>query len=124
MIELKNLKQGKLITNLILIYDKMKKIFLIMITILYGGCKNITPEPIIKYVPVKDSIEAIQIINLTEELRRTRDSLNAYKRDTAMTEELFIAKFKLEKIKYYNEIAAKGNNIKFLRGWINRTLEE
>lgn len=92
--------------------------------ILYGGCKNNVPEPTIVYIPVEDTINAVKVINLTEELRRTRDSLNAYKNDTTMSEELFIAKFKLEKIKYYNGIAAKGNNIKFLRGWINRTLEE
>ena len=92
--------------------------------ILYGGCKNNVPEPTIVYIPVEDTINAVKVVNLTEELRRTRDSLNAYKNDTTMSEELFIAKFKLEKIKYYNDIAAKGNNIKFLRGWINRTLEE
>ena len=92
--------------------------------ILYGGCRNNVPEPTIIYVPVEDTINAVKVINLTEELRRTRDSLNAYKNDTTMSEELFIARFKLEKIKYYNDIAAKGNNIKFLRGWINRTLEE
>lgn len=92
--------------------------------ILYGGCKNNVPEPTIVYIPVEDTINAVKVVNLTEELRRTRDSLNAYKNDTAISEELFIAKFKLEKIKYYNDIAAKGNNIKFLRGWINRTLEE
>lgn len=92
--------------------------------ILYGGCKNNVPEPTIVYIPVEDTINAVKVVNLTEELRRTRDSLNAYKNDTTMSEELFIARFKLEKIKYYNDIAAKGNNIKFLRGWINRTLEE
>lgn len=38
--------------------------------------------------------------------------------------ELFVAKYKLERIKYYNDIAAKGNNLKYLRGWINRVLNE
>lgn len=88
------------------------------------GCKNNTPEPTIVYIPVEDTINAVKVVNLTEELRRTRDSLNAYKFDTTISEELFIAKYKLEKIKYYNDIAAKGNNLKFLRGWINRTLNE
>lgn len=36
----------------------------------------------------------------------------------------FLLSYKIERIKYYNDIAAKGNNIKYLRGWINRTLEE
>ena len=32
---------------------------------------------------------------------------------------LIVAKYKLERIRYYNDIAGKGNNIKFLRGWIH-----
>lgn len=43
---------------------------------------------------------------------------------TVLNEELFVANYKLERIKYYNNIAAKGNNIKFLRGWINRVLND
>lgn len=35
-----------------------------------------------------------------------------------------IANYKLERIRYYNNAAAKGNNIKYLRGWINRVLNE
>lgn len=83
------------------------------------------PEPIIKYIPLRgSSTNSITIVNLTEQLRRTQDSLNAYKADTAISAELFVAKYKLERIRHYNEIAAKGNNIKFLRGWLNRVLNE
>lgn len=39
-------------------------------------------------------------------------------------EELKIALFKLDRIKQYNRIAGNRNNIKYLRGWINRTLNE
>lgn len=102
----------------------LKKLLFVTALMFLIGCKHNVPEPTIIYIPVEDTLNAVKVVNLTEELRRTRDSLNAYKTDTAMSEELFIARFKLEKIKYYNEIAAKGNNIKFLRGWINRTLEE
>lgn len=83
------------------------------------------PEPIIKYIPLRgNSTDSITIVNLTEQLRRTQDSLNAYKADTAISAELFVAKYKLERIRHYNEIAAKGNNIKYLRGWLNRVLNE
>ena len=83
------------------------------------------PEPIIKYIPLRgSSTDSITIVNLTEQLRRTQDSLNAYKADTAISAELFVAKYKLERIRYYNDIAAKGNNIRFLRGWLNRVLNE
>ena len=43
------------------------------------------------------------------------DSLNA---------ELFVANYKIERIKYYNDIAKKESNLKFLRGWINRVLND
>lgn len=83
------------------------------------------PEPIIKYIPLRgSSTDSITIVNLTEQLRRTQDSLNAYKADTTISAELFVAKYKLERIRHYNEIAAKGNNIKYLRGWLNRVLNE
>lgn len=49
-------------------------------------------------------------------IKELNDSINV------LNEELFIANYKLERVKYYNDIAAKGNNIKFLRGWINRVL--
>ena len=42
----------------------------------------------------------------------------------SLQEELFVAKYKLERIRYYNNIAKNGNNIKYLRGWINRVLND
>ena len=54
-------------------------------------------------------------------LKQTQDSLNAVRDTTA--EDLFIARYKLGRIKYYNDIAKNGNNIKYLRGWINRVLK-
>ena len=50
--------------------------------------------------------------------------IDSYKSDTTISADYFIAKYKLERIRYYNNIAGKGNNIKFLRGWINRVLNE
>ena len=85
-----------------------------------------TPAPVIEYVPyeVTDSSTLKELVLTKELLRKTQDSLNAYKSDTTISEELFVAKYKLERIRYYNDIAAKSNNIKFLRGWINRVLNE
>lgn len=77
-------------------------------------------------MPVKDTISdnsnVIRIVNLERELQLTRDSLNSVR--DSIGEDLFVARYKLARIKYYNNIAAKGNNIKFLRGWINRVLNE
>ena len=87
---------------------------------LSSGCaKRITPVPEIRYIPVTDSTAINELVLTKELLRRTQDSLNAYK-----SADYFVAKYKLERIRYYNDIAGKGNNIKYLRGWIRRTLEE
>ena len=92
---------------------------------LSSGCaKRITPVPEIRYVPVTDSTAVNELVLTKELLRRTQDSLNAYKSDTTISADYFVAKYKLERIRYYNDIAGKGNNIKFLRSWIRRTLEE
>ena len=70
------------------------------------------------YVNVPDSSSLIQI----DSLYHVIDSLENinYKYE----DELNIALFKLERVRYYNDIAKNGNNIKYLRGWINRTLNE
>lgn len=75
----------------------------------------------IQYVKVVDSTRIVELENI---LQLTRDSLNAYKNDTIMGEDEFILRFKLERIRYYNECAGKGNNIKYLRGWLYRVLSE
>lgn len=92
---------------------------------LFSGCtERITPVPEIRYVPVTDSTAVNELVLTKELLRRTQDSLNIYKSDTTISADYFIAKYKLERIKYYNDIAGKGKNIKFLRVWIRRTLAE
>lgn len=94
------------------------------LTLSYFTGDNI-PAAEVHYIPLRgSSTDSITIVNLTEELRRTQDSLNAYKADTTISAELFVAKYKLERIRHYNAIAAKGNNIKYLRGWLNRVLNE
>ena len=78
-------------------------LLLFIVPIINTSCNNTVPIEKIVYVPVKDSLNYI------------RDSLG---------QDLFIANYKLAKIKEYNRLAGNGNNIKFLRGWINRTLNE
>lgn len=57
-----------------------------------------------------------------DSLNNNIDSLNVV--IDSLTGGLTLSTYKIEQIKYYNEIAAKNNNIKYLRGWINRTLNE
>ena len=101
-------------------------IFAVLAVIAVSACVQSHVEKEVIYVPVKDTISdnsnVIRIVNLERELQLTRDSLNSIR--DSIGEDLFVARYKLARIKYYNNIAAKGNNIKFLRGWINRVLNE
>lgn len=90
----------------------------------YDDDKSLRPIKEVIYVPTPDSMTIQEVIYLKEELRRCQDSLRIIRTDSTMSSELFVAKYKLERIRYYNDIASKGNNIKFLRGWINRVLNE
>lgn len=100
--------------------------FVILAVFAVSACVQSPVEKEVIYVSVKDTISdnsnVIRIINLERELQLTRDSLNSIR--DSIGEDLFVARYKLARIKYYNNIAAKGNNIKFLRGWINRVLNE
>lgn len=58
------------------------------------------------------------------EVENYKDSINSLINELdSINEELQINKIKIERIREYNRIAAQGNNIKFLRGWINRVIE-
>lgn len=91
------------------------------ITIAVSACGTPPVEKRI-YVTITDSTAIDSLIYYREQLKRTQDSL-AYVKDS-LGEDLFVARYKLGRIKYYNQVAAKGNNIKYLRGWINRVLNE
>lgn len=90
--------------------------------VLFISCNNSAPVEKIVYVPVTDTTCVDSLIYYREQLRHTQDSL-AYVKDS-LGEDLFVARYKLGRIKYYVDIAAKGNNIKFLRGWCLRVLNE
>lgn len=99
----------------------MKKLIIPFITLFLVGCSNTAPIEKIVYVPIIDSTCVDSLVYYKEILKQTQDSLNAVRDTTA--EDLFIARYKLGRIKYYNDIAKNGNNIRFLRGWINRVLK-
>lgn len=96
----------------------------ITVVVKYDDDKSLRPIKEVIYVPTPDSMTIQEVIYLKEELRRCQDSLRIIRTDSTMSSELFVAKYKLERIRYYNDIAGKGNNIKFLRGWLNRVLNE
>lgn len=102
----------------------MKKLILLVSIVILTSCTSETAVQV-KYIPVHDTVnieDTERIIALQRQLDLTRDSLT-YVKDS-LGEDLFVARYKLGRIKYYVDIAAKGNNIKFLRGWCLRVLNE
>ena len=69
-------------------------------------------------IETKTEIDTVYVIK-----KDTIDNTD-YKVIDSLKSELLIKELKLARIKEYNKIAAKGNNVKYLRGWINRVLEE
>lgn len=69
-----------------------------------------------KYIHTIDSLQTV-----VNDCQLDIDKYEAY--NDSIADELLVANYKLERIRYYNSIAGNGNNIKFLRGWINRVLE-
>ena len=68
-------------------------------------------------------IQNIEIENYKDSIVSYNDSINSLINELdSLNEELQINKIKIERIREYNRIAAQGNNIKFLRGWINRVI--
>lgn len=104
----------------------MKKLFIVIIASIVTSCRCSPPVKETIYVPVKDTVNEqsniARIIRLEHDIVLYQDSLRLVR--DSLGENLFIANYKLAKIKRYNELAAKGNNIKYLRGWINRALDE
>ena len=104
----------------------MKKLFIVIIASIVTSCKYSPPVKETIYVPVKDTVNEqsniARIIRLEHDIVLYQDSLRLVR--DSLGENLFIANYKLAKIKRYNELAAKRNNIKYLRGWINRALDE
>lgn len=103
----------------------MKKLILLVSIILLASCTSETAVQV-KYIPVYDTIDVKdtqRIIAIQRQLDLTRDSL-AYIKDS-LGEDLFVAKYKLGRIKYYTNIVDnKPSQIKFYKGWIKRVLRD
>lgn len=103
----------------------------ISIIVLMDSCADNSKSPVeetlcvgptIIHDTIVDSKCVEQLDSLTYVHELTKDSLK-YMKDS-LGEDLFVARYKLGRIKYYTDIAAKGNNIKFYRGWVLRTLND
>ena len=80
----------------------------------------------------KDSIYNNAVDSLNNEIIQNEELIQCYKNQVdsyeilvdSLYEDIDVYKIKLDRIKEYNRIAGKGNNITFLRGWINRVLNQ
>lgn len=99
-------------------------VFLHSCTDIFDSPVEETPcvDPIIIHDTIIDSRCAKELDSIKYVYELTKDSLK-YTRDS-IGEDLFVARYKLGRIKYYTSIANKGNNIKYYRGWILRTLND
>ena len=113
--------------TIILILLLISIVYAIFINFKYKDYLLPTPKHIIDTVYVDNTNE--NLINKCDSLMVINDSLMIINDsliliNTKYKNELDVSLFKLERIREYNKIAGKSNNIKFLRGWINRVLED
>lgn len=121
---------------------KLKILLLISLAFIIS-CKSkvsnetIKPDAVLRYkydsintelIIAKDSIIYLNNLIKTKDksCENCFESLRQYdSSNTNLRAELFIANYKLGRIKEYCELVRKDNTqIKFLRGWINRVLED
>lgn len=122
----------------------MKKVSLILILLLgVISCKPKITNSQVNYdaillhkcdsINTELNIAKDSIIRLNELLKTKDESYENYLKslkqcdssNAILRSELFVANYKLGRIKEYCELVKKDNTqIKFLRGWINRVLED
>lgn len=115
--------------NIILIVALCISITAYIITIIVATERQDCYETTIVY---KDSIYNNSIDSLNNEIRQDEELIQYYKNQVdsyeilvdSLYEDIDIYKIKLDRIKEYNRIAGQSNNITFLRGWINRVLNQ
>ena len=109
---------------------------MLLLLLLITSCNNKIPHKEIIYVPVEESTVSkdslTKLVNELEQIRRAKSSTDSllnvvdslsYIIDSLAADNV-IKNIKLERIRYYNQAAGKSNNIVFLRGWINRVLDD
>lgn len=98
-----------IVLGIILVTDNEKKVI-------------VKEQCITDTIYIKDSVDIKQyelnIINYNTIIKSLKDSI------VILNEDLIVTKYKLGRIEEYNKIAGRGNNIKYLRGWINRVLND
>lgn len=116
-------------TILLIITFLCAVVFTIILGASFGTQNNNTKTDTIISV-VRDTIIVVdnnEVRNLRQQLSIVRDSVQIYKDSIEYVsfkynQQVILRDIKLARIKEYNRIAGQRNNIKYLRGWINRVL--
>lgn len=109
----------------------MHKYLIIVCLIVVAGCfqqSSTTPEEqaALATVPV-DSCQTIrqELADVTQQLTNLQaDDERQSQRIDSLSKELFLANFKVEKVRYYLNICLKNKTQdKYLKGWVRRALD-
>lgn len=108
----------------------MKNLILVFICLFIVSCEKTITEVITKEITknvyIEDTTKIQKLNNKIDSLEFVIDSITNYK-DSIISEtnsKLFVKEYQIQRVKYYVDVAKKGNNIKYLRGWILRVFEE
>lgn len=123
----------------VMVIDKNITVLILAICVFFGTCigcivkirftnnkiqelEEKNEEIVLHYENVLQDVN-IENENLKDSVRYYRDAYNdCVLLCDSICEEIVVRDIKLERIAEYNRIAGQNNNIKYLRGWINRVL--
>lgn len=111
----------------------MKYIVFIMI-IIFVSCKSVQTKTAYEVNNITDTLFVHDTINVVDTFYieyKTTDTIYQVNTDTvykgncdSLIEKLFVSEYKLQRVRYYLNIAIKSpSQTKFLKGWIIRVIE-
>jgi hypothetical protein len=112
----------------------MKNIIYISLLISLVSCKSVTTKTVYEIQTKTDTLTARDTINIIDTFYveyQTTDTVFIQNTDTikigncdSLKERLFVSDYKLQRVRYYLNIAIKNpSQTKFLKGWIRRAIE-
>ena len=112
----------------------MKNIIYIILVFALVSCKSVQTKTVYEIQTKTDTLTLCDTINIIDTFYveyKTTDTFFIQKTDTlklgncdSLKEKLFVSDYKLQRVRYYLNIAIKSpSQTKFLKGWIRRVIE-